>query len=323
MIRALSREGGFRTRLHSCSFTIFSMTLPRATRPWLLLALALGPLLQPAVASTAAPLPALAPAMTPGQSQVIAAPDDAPRRFGPAPRAVAEASGGTSAATSSGAPAACRLPSSIEAPAVRGPDHRNTTRTDYLMLVLSWSPAFCAELNPSSARRHAVQCSLNDFGFVVHGLWPQNERARSWRDHPRHCRGSDALPAALVRRHLCTVPGAELMQNEWQAHGTCHWSRAEDYFASIESLWSRFRRPAMKDLSQEATAGDIKRAFVSLNPGRLKPEHLQVTVASGNWLRDVRICLTVDARPVPRACPRGGTPDDRRVRIARSRGPER
>jgi hypothetical protein len=170
MIRALSREGGFRTRLHSCSFTIFSMTLPRATRPWLLLALALGPLLQPAVASTAAPLPALAPAMTPGQSQVIAAPDDAPRRFGPAPRAVAEASGGTSAATSSGAPAACRLPSSIEAPAVRGPDHRNTTRTDYLMLVLSWSPAFCAELNPSSARRHAVQCSLNDFGFVVHGL---------------------------------------------------------------------------------------------------------------------------------------------------------
>jgi ribonuclease T2 len=344
------------------------MTLPRATRPLLLLLFALGPLLQLAacgggdrqepqpvppsiqaedtvrIASTAAPLPAPAPAMTPVQSQVIAAPADAPRRLERAPQAVADASGGTPAVASGGAPAvasggapavassgapavassgapvACRLPSNIEAPAVRGPDHRNTTRTDYLMLVLSWSPAFCAELNASSSRRHAVQCSLNDFGFVVHGLWPQNERARSWRDHPRHCRSSDALPVTLVRRHLCTVPGAELMQNEWQAHGTCHWSRAEDYFASIESLWSQLRRPAMKDLSQEATAGDIKRAFVSLNAGRLKTEHLQVTVASGNWLRDVRICLTVDARPVPRACPRGGTPDDRRVRIARSRG---
>ena len=269
------------------------------------------------IASTAAPRPAPAAAVPPAQPLVTAAPGEAPRRrFESAPQPLAE--------PASGSPAACKLPSSIEPPAVRGPDHRNTARTDYLMLVLSWSPTFCAEQGPAAARqRHAVQCSLNDFGFVVHGLWPQNEGARSWRDHPRHCRGSDALPAALVRRHLCTVPGADLMQNEWQAHGTCHWSRAEDYFASIESLWSRLRRPATKDLPQESTAGDIKRAFVSLNAGWLKPEHLQVTVASGNWLRDVRICLTVDARPVPRACPRGGTPDDRRVRIARSRGPER
>jgi ribonuclease T2 len=216
------------------------------------------------------------------------------------------------------APAACQLPSTIQPPAVRGPDHRKLVRTDYLMLVLSWSPNFCAEQDtPAERRRHAFQCDANAFGFVVHGLWPQSAEARSSRDHPRHCRGSDPLPVALVRRHLCTVPGAELMQNEWQAHGTCHWSRAEDYFAAIESLWGQLRRPGLDDLPREATAGEVKQAFVALNPGRLKREYLQVTVASGNRLRDVRVCLTADAQPAPRACPRGGTPDGPRVSVVR------
>jgi ribonuclease T2 len=263
------------------------------------------------VASTAAPLPEPRAAEDPPRAQVIGAPVDAPRR------PTSPASGSVTASTgTSTTPAACTLPPNVERPAVRGPDHRNAVRTDYLMLVLSWSPAFCAEQDTDAERRrHAFQCSLNDFGFVVHGLWPQSERAQSWRDHPRHCRGSDPLPAALVRRHLCTVPGGELMQNEWQAHGTCHWSRAEDYFAAIEALWTQYRRPAPRDMPREATAGDIKQSFVALNPGTLKREHLQVTVASGNRLRDVRICLTAGERPAPRACPRGGTPDGQRVRI--------
>ena len=262
------------------------------------------------VASTAAPLPAPAPAVKPGRSQVIPAPVDAPLRSESWSQAGSQAN--------AQAQAACKLPQNIESPAVRGPDHRNAVRTDYLMLVLSWSPAFCAELDTEGERRrHAFQCSLNGFGFVVHGLWPQSERAQSWRDHPRHCRGSDPLPVALVRRHLCTVPGAELMQNEWQTHGTCHWSRPDDYFAAIETLWAQFRRPGIGEMPQEATAGEIKQAFVAMNAGRLKREHLQVTVASGNRLRDVRICLTADANPVPRACPRGGTPEGQRVSVAR------
>jgi ribonuclease T2 len=186
------------------------------------------------------------------------------------------------------------------------------------MLVLSWSPAFCAEQDTDAERRkHAFQCSSNAFGFVVHGLWPQSEGARSSRDHPRHCRGSDPLPVSLIRRHLCTVPGAELMQNEWQAHGSCHWSRAEDYFSAIDSLWMQLRRPGLDEMPRDATAREIKEAFVAVNAGRLKREHLQVTVSSGNRLRDVRICLTADARPVPRACPRGGTPDGQRVSVVR------
>jgi len=249
------------------------------------------------VASTAAPLPAPAPAVEPGRS----------RR-----------SESWSQTAEAQAPSDCKLPSSVEPPAVRGPDHRNAVRTDYLLLVLSWSPTFCAEQDTEAERRrHAFQCSQNGFGFVVHGLWPQSERAQSWRDQPRHCRGSDPLPVALVRRHLCTVPGAELMQNEWQAHGTCHWSRAEDYFAAIESLWAQFRRPGVGEMPHEATAGEIKQAFVAVNAGRLKREHLQVTVASGNRLRDVRICLTADEKPVPRACPRGGTPEGQQVRVLR------
>jgi ribonuclease T2 len=263
------------------------------------------------VASTAGPLPAPPAAVAPGRSPVVPAPVDAPPRFESRSQ-----TGGSHVPAQAQVPAACTLPSSIESPAVRGPDYRNAVRTDYLMLVLSWSPAFCAEQDTQTQRRqHAFQCTLNQFGFVVHGLWPQSEAARSSRDHPRHCRGSEPLPVALVRRHLCTVPGAELMQNEWQAHGTCHWSRADDYFAAIDVLWAQFRRPGVGELPREATAGEIKQAFVDVNGGRLEREHLQVTVASGNRLRDVRICLTADAKPSPRACPRGGTPDRQRVSV--------
>lgn len=64
---------------------------------------------------------------------------------------------------------------------------------DYYMLALSWSPAFCEKQRaqygnnlPDSAQ---YQCSTkNQFGWVVHGLWPQNANARSVTDHPRFCK---------------------------------------------------------------------------------------------------------------------------------------
>src|SRR5262245_6927236 len=49
---------------------------------------------------------------------------------------------------------------------------------DYYVLVLSWSPSFCAdsaERNPDRAARNP-QCGERPFSFVVHGLWPQYEK---------------------------------------------------------------------------------------------------------------------------------------------------
>src|SRR6478752_5799189 len=45
---------------------------------------------------------------------------------------------------------------------------------DFYVLALSWSPGFC---ETAGSGRERDQCKDGaGLGFVVHGLWPQNER---------------------------------------------------------------------------------------------------------------------------------------------------
>ena len=62
----------------------------------------------------------------------------------------------------------------------------------------------------------------------------------------------------------------------------------------------------------ETSAGDIKQAFLKLNPS-LPPDSLRVNVASGSRLKEVWVCLDKALKPM--ACPRGGTHDRQRVRV--------
>ncbi|NRF72231.1 endonuclease [Aquincola sp. S2] len=217
------------------------------------------------------------------------------------------------------------MPQTIKEPAVRQPDWRNPdVSTDYLALVLSWSPEHCAQQTSSAQRaKHAYQCQLNNFEFVVHGLWPQSQQAHSAQDHPRHCKTSGPLPVDLLKRHLCSVPGTDLMQNEWQAHGTCAWDDAPAYFNTIESLLGQIKRPAFAAMAAggaaagtaSVTSGKIKQAFVDQNPGKLARNNVRVSVASGNRLKEIWICLSSGGNPQPIACPAGGTPDGQQVKV--------
>ena len=54
-------------------------------------------------------------------------------------------------------------------------------RFDYYLVSLSWSPSFC-ELHPGETQ----QCGSKGYGFVLHGLWPQN-RNGTW---PQNCHAS-------------------------------------------------------------------------------------------------------------------------------------
>lgn len=219
----------------------------------------------------------------------------------------------------------CTLPQNLQPPAARTPDYRNLDKPyDYLALVLSWSPEHCGSQNEQVRRtKHAFQCVDNRFEWVVHGLWPQNRSAASNQDHPRHCALSPSLPVPLLRKHLCTVPGADLMQNEWQAHGTCGWKSATAYFDTIETALGTLKRPDFSAMTGTAgskpntfvsvRAGDVKRAFLSANPTTLKAEQLRVSVASGNRLKEIWVCLAKDLRPI--ACPPGGTPDSQAIRV--------
>ena len=60
---------------------------------------------------------------------------------------------------------------------------------DFYVLVLSWSPSYCASVEERAAdrrRRPDQQCEGGrPYAFVVHGLWPQYERGfPSWCQVP-------------------------------------------------------------------------------------------------------------------------------------------
>ena len=58
---------------------------------------------------------------------------------------------------------------------------------DYYVLSLSWSPTWCAIEGDD---RGADQCDArHDYGWILHGLWPQNERG-----YPSYCNTSAASP---------------------------------------------------------------------------------------------------------------------------------
>jgi ribonuclease T2 len=235
--------------------------------------------------------------------------------------------GGASAQT---APA-CRLPDKLSLPTAKDPDVVNKLPTAYLALVLSWSPEFCASQQSEQERtKHRFQCRDNTFEFVVHGLWPQAKGGTGKKDNPRHCKSSGPLPEALLRKHLCTVPGEALMQNEWQAHGTCMpgVTTPDEYFQAIETAWATFARPTLGQLagkpmqgaSAQTTPATIKKAFVDANPGRLAATAMQVRVRGGNRLSEVWICL--DKADVTKSvdCPKGGTPDQQKITIVAPEG---
>ena len=99
---------------------------------------------------------------------------------------------------------------------------------DYYLLSLSWSPAFCLE-SPGAA-----ECSgLRRYGFIVHGLWPQNERG--W---PEHCDVHVPVPDEVVQGIADLMPARALVYHEWSAHGTCSGLPPAQFFALVRRAYA-------------------------------------------------------------------------------------
>ncbi|WP_118809229.1 ribonuclease T2 family protein [Haemophilus haemolyticus] len=145
---------------------------------------------------------------------------------------------------------------------------------DYYMLALSWSPGFCdiqrekyGNQLPYSSQ---YQCGNNrTFGWVVHGLWPQNANARAVSDHPRFCKGDlPALPKGLLAQYLAISPGEQLLQGEWEKHGSCAFDFAQQYFAKEQELFSSLKLP-----NQNLSRNELFRWMKQHNP-QLKNAYL-------------------------------------------------
>jgi ribonuclease T2 len=209
----------------------------------------------------------------------------------------------------------CRMPTDFAMPRpepVQPDQIRRTPVTNYL-LAISWSPQHC--LDSRGRDRDALQCGggAGRFGFVLHGLWPETDS----RDWPQYCRPATQVPRAVIARTLCTTPSPELIQHEWQRHGTCMARDPDRYFRAARILYASVRYPDMAQLARETTLDvwAFSRAFSAANPG-LRANMFTVHTSRDGWLEEVRICL--DRRFRRARCPQHvrGAPPTARIRIA-------
>ncbi len=173
-------------------------------------------------------------------------------------------------------------------------------RFDYYLLSLSWSPSYCL-----THQEDRTQCSKG-FGFVLHGLWPQNADG----GYPDSCAPGAQLPPAAAARGQTLFPSPKLMLHEWERHGTCSGLDALDYFNTADRALAVVKIPRSFEAprtDQSMSAPDILAAFHKANP-TMQANSLVVACRRAE-LSEVRVCLsrqlalTACGRGVRNSCP--------------------
>lgn len=165
---------------------------------------------------------------------------------------------------------------------------------DYYVLSLSWSPTWCAL---EGNARKSPQCAEEaDFGWVLHGLWPQYEQG--W---PQYCRTPHRDPSRAQTRDMADIMGTPgLAWHQWKKHGRCSGLTPEDYFALSRAAYEAVNRPPVfrkLDRDIRLPAKIIEEAFLKANP-EWQPDMLTITCKSGR-IQEARLCLSRDLNPVP------------------------
>lgn len=162
---------------------------------------------------------------------------------------------------------------------------------DFYVLALSWSPGYCSL---DGDRKGRDQCaSGKSLRFVVHGLWPQNERG-----FPTECSPAGRTPSRLALEEAKGLyPDEGLARYQWRRHGACSGKSPTDYFADVRRARQMIVVPPAFETAaaeQRWTPVDLERAFVAANPG-LRTDMIAVSCRRGA-LQDVRLCLSKDLR---------------------------
>jgi ribonuclease T2 len=168
---------------------------------------------------------------------------------------------------------------------------------DFYVLSLSWSPTFCGSAKGKNSKE---QCGPDKkFAFIVHGLWPQNEKG-----YPETCATTEPrrVPEELGRAYFDIMPSMGLIGHEWRKHGSCSGLSQKAYLDTTRAAFERIKLPAdilAADSAKTFTAETIEQSFIAANP-ELRPEGIAVA-CEGSRLEEVRICLAKDLSF--RACP--------------------
>ncbi|MEM6932691.1 MAG: ribonuclease T2 [Pseudomonadota bacterium] len=158
--------------------------------------------------------------------------------------------------------------------------------THYVM-ALSWNAAWC---EAEGDARNADQCAArHDHGWLLHGLWPQQENG--W---PEYCRSTVRDPSRRMSATMEDIMGSGgLAWYQWKKHGRCTGLEAQDYFDLSRAAYESIKRPnILRRISQAMALPPkvIEDAFLEANP-ELKASQIAVKCRDGA-IREVRICLT-------------------------------
>ena len=164
-------------------------------------------------------------------------------------------------------------------------------RFDYYLLALSWTPSFCEAEGDAEDRE---QCEPGqDFGFTLHGLWPQYEDG--W---PEFCDSARRDPSRRQTGAMADIMGSGgLAWYQWKKHGRCTGLDAADYFDAAREAYKAIAIPPVSG-GIELRASELEQAFLDANDD-LDADTVIVTCRD-DLVREVRICLNRDL--APRAC---------------------
>jgi ribonuclease T2 len=160
---------------------------------------------------------------------------------------------------------------------------------DYYLLSLSWSPEFCA------THASSEECAAH-LGFVVHGLWPENN------DGTYPPAASCAMRPGPTDSALWNgvIPTAYLAQHEWQTHGICTPYDPPTYFGLVRKAFQEVAIPPVYRSGGQPemlTPEAILDAFAQANPKF--PAGSVILNCANNRLTEVRVCLARDLSPIP------------------------
>lgn len=161
---------------------------------------------------------------------------------------------------------------------------------DYYVLAVSWTPGYC---NSTKAQGRTSQfCKENQKPrFIVHGLWPQNEKG--W---PQFCDAAAPDDTIFYKmRDLLSSPSAA--RHQWKRHGTCSGLSGAAYFSALRQAYNGFAKPDLAHLNQISQA-ELRVKLVKANPGL--DEAFYALRCRQDSLREIRVCLTKSLEP--RAC---------------------
>lgn len=163
---------------------------------------------------------------------------------------------------------------------------------DYYVMSLSWSPNWC---DLTGRARNSPQCAQDaDFGWVLHGLWPQYDRG-----YLQDCHSKYGPPSRRDTEGMADIMGTSgLAWYQWNKHGSCTGLSPQSYYRTARQAYDSIRIPqAFRKLTRDVTlpASLIEDAFVDANPN-LPRDGVTITCTDGA-IQETRICLTRDLQP--------------------------